>query len=730
MKKISFLMALLLILSVLHPLRQASAAKEGLLIITKESETVFSEYVGMRQSHGYNVFFQPLRDLINDDGRADRDLIRKKIIEFKKSKNITHVMLVGDLNLIPMPYASPSSLDGASDADLVDTPTDYYYSTASSNWNKDGDDRIGEYEDDGIVDYKPDVAIGRLPFNDTNSVIDAINSVIGFENLPDFVKAKTFLAGAMLGYKGEVWSGMYLERTDGSQFLEDLYADFLKKDGFSRYRIYEKSGFSPSPYECEEEISNQNMISQLGETYGLTIWTAHGSPNSIVRHVWKDNSSGKSAPEKNDISQTPLLSSQDVLSKKNNWGIIVSASCSTSNPNTSTNLGASFVKNGAVGYIGSSRVAWSPSYWRTVEDGGMDSILYLLIQNLTNGMTVGSALDMAKYEFATKYFFGDIEDPVQASQMNIFNFNLYGDPTVKIFREKHGKGNPNPLYCNIIVDNPTANAIQGENVLWSGSYNGTPNESMIVTVLPGIIDDGKVEPEFSFADGKWQLKCKLRPDASTGSRKWFLYIRQDGYESKITLNLNVFMKPNAELVASIDLKKHSPHRPFKLSYSIPAGIKYIEMSVKYNPHHLQVKSAKLIGSDASSWTLLDNWFGLLMINGKVETTKNFLEITFVPSGKFKSTKIEIARIRGVGVSPEPFAIRPKPHEISISDEETWKSAADFDKSGYVDNVDLGIISGIIGMTKSHPKWNPVYDLNGDLRIDFADYKQTLLRLSN
>lgn len=725
-----FVITLMIAGIVLIPIPQSNTANEGILIFTKETESMFSAYVKMREYHGYNVYFQGLKDLTGDNGRVDAELVRKKILIAKKTKNVTHVMLVGDPSLIPMPFSSPSSLSGGMDADLVDTPTDYYYATASSNWDKDGDGRIGEYADDGVVNYAPDVAVGRLPFNESNSVADALNSIIEFENMPDFKKAKAFFAGAMLGYKGELWGDIVLERTDGSQFLEDIYKDFLCGDGFSRYRMYEKSGFSPSPYECEEEINNQNMSLQLGETYGLAVWTAHGSPSGIVRHIWKDNPSGRTVPDKSSILQTPLLSNSDVNDKKTNWGIVVSASCSTSNPSSGSNLGATFIRNGAVGYVGSTRVAWSPSYWRLVEDGGMDTILYLFIKNLTRGMSTGWSLDLAHHEFANKYFYGDTEDPVEASQMNIFNFNLYGDPAVKIFREKYGKNGKNPDYCNIVIDNPTSTATQGGKAIWAGICEGTPGDSFELSVLPSILDDGKVKPEIAVSDGKWQVSCNIPSDSQLGIRKWFLYVKQNGHESQLLLNLNVVPKQNADLVAEIDIKKHAPFRPFTLKYAIPSGIRFVEMSVKYNPHQLQIKSAKLAQKNLSGWQIIDNWFGLLMFTSQGETNKEFAEITFIPTEKFKSTKIEIARIRPVGSIPEPLSVNLSPVEISASQDDLWKSSADFDKSGYVDNVDLGIIAGKIGITKSNPKWNPAFDLNGDLRIDLADYKQTLSRLSN
>jgi hypothetical protein len=715
---------------VLLPIPQTRTANEGILIFTKEPESIFANYVKMRESHGYNVYFQNLKDLTGENDRIDKDIVRKKILQAKKTKNVTNIILVGDMSLIPMPLGSPSSLEGGLDADLVDTPTDYYYATSSSNWDKDGDGRIGEYEDDGVVNYLPDVAVGRLPFNETTNVANALNSIVKFENLPDFMKAKAFFAGAMLGYKGELWNDVVMERTDGSQFLEDLYNDFLKKDGFSRYRMYEKSGFSPSPYECEEEINNQNMAFHLSETYGLTVWTAHGSSSGIVRHIWKDNPTGRTSPDKSSILQTQLLSSSDVNGKNTNWGIVVSASCCTSNPGSGSNLGATFIKNGAVGYVGATRVAWSPSYWRVVEDGGMDTILYLFIQNLTKGMSAGWSLAMAHHEFANKYFYGDIEDPVEASQMNIFNFNLYGDPAVKIFREKHGKNGKNPDYCNLVLENPTSTATQGGKAAWTGIYEGSPGDSFSLSVLPSILDDGKVKPEITVSDGKWQVSSSIPSDSQLGNRKWFLYIKQNGHESKLFLNLNVVQKENADLIGTIDIKKHAPFRPFKLTYAIPNGIRFVEMSIKYNPHQLQIKSAKLAQPNLTGWLINDNWFGMLLIKSQGETNKNFLEITFIPTEKFKSTKIEVASIKPVGSMPEPLTVNPAPIEISTTEDDQWRSLADFDKSGYVDRIDLGIISGKIGITKAHPKWNPVFDLNGDLRIDLADYKLTLSRLSN
>ena len=56
--------------------------------------------------------------------------------------------------------------------------TDYYYAQLSeTNWDVDGDDRWGEFNEDNLnIIY--DVAVGRLPFNNQNIITNICNNTI------------------------------------------------------------------------------------------------------------------------------------------------------------------------------------------------------------------------------------------------------------------------------------------------------------------------------------------------------------------------------------------------------------------------------------------------------------------------------------------------------------------------------------------------------------------------
>ena len=74
-------------------------------------------------------------------------------------------------------------------------PTDFYYAELTSNdWDKDGDGRIGEYDDDfsGNPPRAAEVAVGRIPYYGSITDLDHILlKIIDYENAP---ASQTFLA--------------------------------------------------------------------------------------------------------------------------------------------------------------------------------------------------------------------------------------------------------------------------------------------------------------------------------------------------------------------------------------------------------------------------------------------------------------------------------------------------------------------------------------------------------
>ncbi|HOR46986.1 MAG TPA: hypothetical protein PK717_04665, partial [Caldisericia bacterium] len=372
-------------------------------------------------------------------------------------------------------------------------------------------------------------------------------------------------------------------------------------------------------------------------------------------------------------------------------------------------------------YVGSTRVAWSPSYWRKLEDGGMDTILYLFCRYLSvPGTSVGQAIAQARVEFAKQYFFGDIEDPIESAQMNIYNFNLYGDPSVCLIKGDIGG--------SVEILEPSISASPGEVAKWEANISGSDLTGNIFQVIPDKQDMSWAVPEVVIAGNKLVLTAEIPSSVPNGKRFWILHQKRGDLSSQIPIVLNIVPKPEASFGFSSGDGAIIPFSRVKSSLNLTQKTKYLEVTLKYDPDKIKFVSIGQPSKKSDVFSFFDNHFGLayIRISGASEVLPliSFRVMKFV--GK---TSIDVSKIVAMTDRPEALAIQSKSFEIAIGEKELWISRADFDRSGKVDSFDLALLLSRIGCTKQDPKYDPVYDLDDNGLIDFIDYSLAFKRIS-
>ncbi len=691
-------------------------ANPGYLIISATGSANLDVLIKYRKSQGLDVIVKDASEFKDSTDKVSSELILKYLKQNVTKLNVKYLLLVGYAYELPMVTCHPEGNIGG-DQYLVATPTDYPYSTPNAVWDKDNDGRLGEWPDDGIASFKPEISVGRLPFSDPKKLVTACRSIVEFDQLSDAQKAKILFGGAMLGYKGELWEGKPMERTDGGYYCETVWNDAFAGKGFSRYRMYEKEGFLPSPYICEEGLNSSTFLDKLPDRYGLVLWTGHGSSESVVRTVWYSNGT-KTVPEKGETNQPKLITTGNVSSTTVRWGIVVAASCSTSDPSNTGNLGATFLSSGAAGYVGSSRVSWSPSYWRRPEDGGMDTILYSFCKNLSiPGMDQGMALALAKQEYG-EYFYGDTEDPAGGSQMNIFNYNLFGDPAVKLV-----SGDESP---KLWVEEPSLTTTPDTEASWNGTISGNFNDTVSLQVLPSQRDMTWALPEIA-VDGKtWTVKAKINADVEPGKRTWFIREVTPAGNSMVPLILNVASTPEATIETKTIPCKVGKKMPFEMQFSIGTDLKIYEFILKYDPFEVSLTGVTHLKKVFSKMEIIDNHFGMAFIRAEGVFSGDLIKVAFKAKNEFTGKPVFISSIRAqVGSS---FLLMYPQYAPIIYDEKTqWRLQADFNNSGTVDNTDLGMLLQYLG--KKAIGAAKVFDLNNDGIISILDVFEVKIRFS-
>jgi len=293
---------------------------------------------------------------------------------------ILYVLLIGD------PRTNSSSVPMK--MCIGDHPTDYYYAELTSDWDADGDGIYGEEED--TKEQLFEVYVGRIPYYGSIGETDSIlQKTINYESATDTQwRRRALLPMVPLD-----------DKTPAYHMGEQIKYNLLEPRGIASTRIYEHTyGVSPAP---EYTLKDCYPASEwtLG-VYGMMIWQTHG---------WNEGASG-------------IINSGNTPKLNNDYpSAVYQGSCATGEPEKTTNLGYSILKNGGIGTIAASRNGW---YWVgesnfTGNGASVGCIGYQYARRLAEGKTIGQAI-------------WDTKEVQGYWQKNYFVYNLYGDPSVTV----------------------------------------------------------------------------------------------------------------------------------------------------------------------------------------------------------------------------------------------------------------------------------------------------------
>ena len=390
-----------------------------LIIIPNSTvENALSNFISYKEKiDGYKVKVVTLNEIKSVESAKDtEDKIRDFLKEHYLKWGIKYVLLVGSSHSLPMCYMYPKKGETRDENGLERpigrTPTDFYYSELDSNWDYNKDGLPGEFPDDTkhIVDFYPDVFVGRIPFDNPDKIQTVLDHNIEYEEAKETFRKSALLAGAML-YYGEEGGG----RQDGGLALSFALQNYLKPAGFTTFSMFEKAGTHSSYFQCNEPLTEKNFVEAMrSQKYGLVLLNAHGSPNYIARKYWVDSDKhGK--VNAGEIKWETLVSTSDINKYLFAPSVFYSASCETAWPEKD-NIGKEILLHGGAAYIGASRISYG--------GGTIDPVLENFVKNYTlDNFSLGASLDIALFE----------EPHEQISDfVNLYDFNLYGDPSLRV----------------------------------------------------------------------------------------------------------------------------------------------------------------------------------------------------------------------------------------------------------------------------------------------------------
>jgi hypothetical protein len=368
---------------------------------------------------------------------------------------IEDVLLVGHYDDVPMRRTWQDLGYGMPE-------TDYYYAELSLpdglSWDADRDHRYGE--DTDPIDFYAEVNVGRIPWSDPATVVQICQKSVAYEQNQDpGFKKNALLLGAFF------WNNDPHPRTDTAVLMEAI-ADQPWMSAWTTKRMHEKNSYCWSNYACDYPLLHENVMGvwPTGK-YAFVNWAGHGSPTSS--HIL-------------GLGMPALIESADCPSLNDTYPAIIFADACSNSDTDFDNIGRAMMGQGAVGFLGATKVATGCPDWQTPMDGSTQSLDYFFATAVTSGnYTLGQAHQWALRE--------------------MYSNGLWGYPAYEMFEWGALAGNPNlsmaPAFLDVTLpDGPPEHLRPG----FSTSFT--------VRIEEGIEDclPGSATLHYRYDGGTWQ----------------------------------------------------------------------------------------------------------------------------------------------------------------------------------------------------------------------------------
>ena len=220
-----------------------------LLVITPEQWVpYFHEYVEFYQARGLRTHVTALEYILaNFDGRDNAEKMREYIKQEYENEGIMMVLLGGDAGIVPWRalwcVATPEEQDNL--------PADMYFVCLDGTWNDDNDEYWGEVGEDDLL---PELAIGRMPFNNETQFNNMMHKTLEYQTNPVLGEFHNVILGAE--HLGDGYYGSNdLERLIGTSSDFDYTTVGIPED-YNYRKVYETQNHKWTGQWFKEEIND------------------------------------------------------------------------------------------------------------------------------------------------------------------------------------------------------------------------------------------------------------------------------------------------------------------------------------------------------------------------------------------------------------------------------------------------------------------------------------------
>ena len=405
-----------------------------------EGAITASDFPVWKAALGHNLRTVLITDteITSQPGADLAEQIRNFLRAYYAVWGIEYVLIVGDYATVPMRICYPDPdfhVYDPSDPGLVapGTPTDHYYAdlsfTDAASWDLDGDTYLGEYGEDS-PDFLAEVAVGRVPVNNLTRITYALDKSVAFEQDMGAWKTNALHAAAILFFENQNYSGYPF--IDGATVIDSIERGLM--GGWTVTRMSEQSGLVTSPFSWPAITENGfNTVWRNGQ-FAVVNWSGHGWSDGAYRTVWEwDDGDGVPESGNGEMRSYQFIHVSTSTLDDDYPSVVFAISCNVGypDPNPYGNCGIDlFTEPGwgaSVGMVSASRPASISGDWMN-SPGGTEQICYEFNRYLVyEGERVGDALYDGKYYATSTYGWDRVYE-----YMNLYNYNLYGDPALEL----------------------------------------------------------------------------------------------------------------------------------------------------------------------------------------------------------------------------------------------------------------------------------------------------------
>lgn len=262
-----------------YPVVRASEEYQMLIVTGDSYKNSFTDLINHYAQQKLTVKVVSTSEIsYRTEGRDTQEKIRNYILEEYKNNKIKYVLLGGDVQVIPARYFYCAILctDGSSYKKNI--PADVYYSALDGTWNKNNNSKWGEIEDQDSIDLFPDIAVGRLPFQNSQQLTTMLTKNLSYQKTPVMNEiTKPLLFGEVLDAQTHGKAG--LELLVGHKEANGIVTDGIPQESNTIVTLWEPG---------QGGTSKNQVLQKINGGVSFIYHSGHANENTVMKFYSSD----------------------------------------------------------------------------------------------------------------------------------------------------------------------------------------------------------------------------------------------------------------------------------------------------------------------------------------------------------------------------------------------------------------------------------------------------------